>query len=41
MVDPMPNAPSLKMFCVYGVNKPVERCARLALTTARVRYCCL
>ena len=26
MVDPMPYAPSLKMFCVYGVNKPVERC---------------
>ena len=27
MADPMPYAPSLKMFCVYGVNKPVERYA--------------
>ncbi len=27
MTDPLPYAPSLKMFCVYGVNKPVERCA--------------
>lgn len=25
MEDPMPYAPSLKMFCVYGVDKPVER----------------
>lgn len=25
MEDPMPFAPSLKMFCVYGVDKPVER----------------
>lgn len=25
LTDPLPNAPSLKMFCVYGVNKPVER----------------
>ena len=23
--DPLPNAPSMKMFCAYGVNKPVER----------------
>lgn len=28
MEDPMPYAPSLKMFCVYGVDKPVERCDR-------------
>lgn len=26
MQDPMPNAPSMKMYCVYGVDKPVERC---------------
>lgn len=25
MVDPMPDAPSLKMFNVYGVGKPTER----------------
>lgn len=25
MQDPMPNAPSMKMYCVYGVDKPVER----------------
>lgn len=26
MVDPMPNAPSLKMFNIYGVGKATERC---------------
>ena len=27
MKDPLPNAPSMRMYCVYGVDKPVERCA--------------
>ena len=27
MRDPLPNAPSMKMYCAYGVDKPVERCA--------------
>ena len=26
MKDPLPNAPSMRLICVYGVNKPVERC---------------
>lgn len=25
MEDPLPNAPSMKMYCTYGVDKPVER----------------
>ena len=25
MVDPLPDAPSLKMFNIYGVGKPTER----------------
>lgn len=25
MEDPLPNAPNMKMYCVYGVDKPVER----------------
>lgn len=25
MNDPLPNAPGMKMFCAYGVDKPVER----------------
>lgn len=26
MQDPLPKAPSMKMYCAYGVDKPVERC---------------
>jgi len=25
MKDPLPKAPSMKMYCAYGVDKPVER----------------
>ena len=31
MEDPLPNAPSMKMYCTYGVDKPVERWVDWAL----------
>ena len=35
--DPLPAAPSLKMFCVYGVGSPTERRARPVLNRLYVK----
>ena len=43
LLDPLPRAPKMNLYCLYGVNLPVERCVSFASGNGalfRVLACC-